>query len=176
MLIYVCIFYESNYVFLCSAIENYYGRNILLFYETNELTNCNISRLIHLTKYSNIQRIENSDPASPLSRNVIAEVFKAPAGFEFGNRPTHLDPVTITDGNAKIAKEGQKLLLRIRNNTDKVLNFTVFDLQPDWGVSQIYPTILDGDFIPIDANREEFFPLDVGLPPNYTDGHGICYS
>jgi hypothetical protein len=139
----------------------------------NSSANRVIQRLIHLTKYSNIQRIENSDPASPLSRNVIAEVFKAPAGFGSGDRPTHLDPVTITDGNTKIANVGQKLLLRIKNNTDKVLNFTVFDLQPDWGVSQIYPTILDGDFIPIDANREEYFPLDVGLPPNYTDGKDI---
>jgi hypothetical protein len=128
-----------------------------------------VQRLVHLTKYSNIQRIENLDPVSPLSRKVVVELFRAPPGFESGDRPAHLDSIT-SDGNVKAAKVGQKLILRIKNNTQKVLNVTVFDLQPDWGVTQVYPTILDDDFIPIDADREEFFPLDVGLPPNYTDG------
>jgi hypothetical protein len=50
---------------------------------------------------------------------------------------------------------------------------TVFDLQPDWGVTQVYPTIQDGDFLPIDGGREEFFPLDVDLPPTYTEGKDI---
>ena len=102
-----------------------------------------IQRLVHLTKYSNVKGIENLDPASPLSRKVVAEIFKAPPGFEPGDRPTNLESVT-SDGNVNVAKVGQKLILRIRNNTDKVLNLTVFDLQPDYGITQVYPTIQDG--------------------------------
>jgi hypothetical protein len=131
-----------------------------------------VKRLVHLTKYSNIQRIENLDPVSPLSRKVQAELFGAPQGFESGDRPTHLESIA-SDGNVKIAKVGQRLILRIKNNTNKVLNVTLFDLQPDWGVTQVYPTTMDGSFIPIDAGREEFFPLDVALPLNCVEGKDI---
>lgn len=126
-------------------------------------------RLVHLTKYSNIQRIENLDPVSPLSKKVQVELFGAPPDFESGDRPTRLESIA-SDGNIKIAKVGQKLILRIKNNTNKVLNVTVFDLQPDLGVTQVYPTITEGSFIPIDANREEFFLLDAALPHNYIEG------
>ena len=129
-----------------------------------------IQRLVHLTKYSNVKGIENLDPASPLSRKVVAEIFKAPPGFEPGDRPTNLESVT-SDGNVNVARVGQKLILRIRNNTDKVLNLTVFDLQPDYGITQVYPTIQDGDFIPIDGRgREEYYQLNADLPPTYAEG------
>jgi hypothetical protein len=103
---------------------------------------------------------------------VQVELFGAPPGFESGDRPTHLESIA-SDGNVKLAKVGQRLILRIKNKTDKVLNVTVLDLDPGWGVAQVYPTIMDGIFIPIDADTEEFFPLDVALPPNYVEGKDI---
>jgi hypothetical protein len=69
------------------------------------------------------------------------------------------------------------MVLRIKNNLPKdsnqVLNVAILALQSDWAVSQIYPTNPGENFIPIDPDSEEFFPLEAGLPENYKSGKDI---
>ena len=96
-----------------------------------------IQRLVHLTKYSNIQQLDNLDAASPLSRKLIAELFGVSQDYEPGDNPKdYLQPIDF-QGNSKLAKVGQKLVLRIQNMLPKesgqVLNVTVLDLQPGLG-------------------------------------------
>ena len=50
---------------------------------------------------------------------------------------------------------------------------TILDLQPDWGVSQIYPSGTGAYFIPIDPGHEELFPLQVDLPSDYKEGKDV---
>jgi Caspase domain len=134
-----------------------------------------IHRLVHLTKYSNIQQLDNLDGASPLSRKLVTELIEVSQDYEPGDDPNnYLQPIE-SQGNSKIVKIGQKLVLRIKNSlpkeTKQVLNITVLDLQPDWGITQIYPT--SGYFITIDPGKEEFFSLKADLPTRYKEGKDI---
>jgi hypothetical protein len=135
-----------------------------------------IERLEHLVKYSNVQLIDNLDADSEISRKLIAELFKAPDDYEPGDRPGDLQPPDV-EGNTKLAKVGQNMVLQIRNTfpkeSGKVINIAVLDLQPDWGISQVYPSSPGSNFIPIDPGLEEFFALNVSLPSGYSEGKDI---
>jgi hypothetical protein len=132
-------------------------------------------RLVHLSKYMNIQQIDNLDAASPLARKLVVELFGVSKDYDPADRPDLL--LLESQGNLKIVKVGQKMVLRIKNNLPKdsnqVLNVAILALQSDWAVSQIYPTNPGENFIPIDPDREEFFPLEAGLPENYKSGKDI---
>ncbi|MGH9980327.1 MAG: caspase family protein [Nitrososphaeraceae archaeon] len=132
-------------------------------------------RLVHLSKYMNIQQIDNLDAASPLARKLVVELFGVSKDYDPADRPDLL--LLESQGNLKIVKVGQKMVLRIKNNLPKdsnqVLNVAILALQSDWAVSQIYPTNPGENFIPIDPDGEEFFPLEAGLPENYKSGKDI---
>jgi caspase domain-containing protein len=132
-------------------------------------------RLVHLSKYMNIQQIDNLDAASPLARKLVVELFGVSKDYDPADRPDLL--LLESQGNLKIVKVGQKMVLRIKNNLPKdsnqVLNVAILALQSDWAVSQIYPTNPGENFIPIDPDSEEFFPLEAGLPENYKSGKDI---
>jgi hypothetical protein len=132
-------------------------------------------RLVHLSKYMNIKQIDNLDAVSPLARKLVVEIFGVSKDYDPADRP---DPIPLeSEGNLKIVKVGQKMVLRIKNNlpkdSNKVLNITVLDLQPDWGVSQIYPMNPGESFVPIDPDNETFVPLEVNLPDGYKSGKDI---
>jgi hypothetical protein len=136
-----------------------------------------IERLEHLVKYSNIQLIDNLDADSEISRKLEVELAKAPDDYELGDRPSNLQPLD-SEGNAKVAEVGKKLIMRIRNGypekeKSKVLNVAILDLQPDWGISQIIPTSPGANFVPIDPGHEEIFSFNVDLPSHYTEGKDI---
>jgi hypothetical protein len=135
-----------------------------------------IERLEQLVKYSNIQLIDNLDADSEISRKLEVELSKAPVDYEPGDSPSNLQSLD-SEGNAKVAKVGEKLIMRIRNSfpekSNKVLNVTILDLQPDWGISQIIPASPGANFVPIDPDREEIFSLNIDLPSHYTEGKDI---
>jgi hypothetical protein len=137
-----------------------------------------VQRLTHLTKYSNIQQLDNLDSASPLARKLIVELFSLPQGYDpaVDRLPDHLQRVE-SEGNTKIVKEGQKLMLRVQNGMSKeskqVINIAILDLQPDWGIRQIYPPGAGESFIPIDAGQAEPFQLQAMLPASYKSGKDI---
>jgi hypothetical protein len=134
-----------------------------------------IQRLVHLTKYSNIQQLDNLDSTSPLSRKLIVELLGVSQDYEPGDNPNDYLQSIESQGNSKIVRVGQKLVLRIKNSLSKdsklVLNLTVLDLQPDWGIRQIYPT--SGYFTTLDSAKEEYFPLQAALPSKYKEGKDI---
>ncbi|MGA8842764.1 MAG: hypothetical protein WB511_04205 [Nitrososphaeraceae archaeon] len=76
-------------------------------------------------------------------------------------------------GNVNSFKEGTYLVLRIQNNSSQVLNITVLDLQPDWGVTQAYPRSSDSYFMPIDPGKSEDIQLKVSLPQGYKEGRDV---
>jgi hypothetical protein len=90
-------------------------------------------RLVHLTKYMNVQAINNPDPA--MSQTMRVEIIGSPSGGESGQTP--------------IYRPDTKVILRVYNtlmpNPDdindptRILNVTVLDLQSDWGITQIFP-------------------------------------
>jgi hypothetical protein len=46
----------------------------------------------------------------------------------------------------------------------------VLDFQPDWGISQIFPSGQGDWFVQIEPGREELLPLQASLPEGFDDG------
>lgn len=110
-------------------------------------------RLVHLTKYSNIKLIDNSSSTSPLARQieltVAEEKVKGPGGDI-------------------VLDEGERLTFVIRNTSTQPLNITVLDMQPDWGVTKLYPPDSDSELLDPKSTLE--VPLEFELPPTYKEG------
>jgi hypothetical protein len=85
-------------------------------------------------------------------------------------------------GNTPVLEPSEWTFLRIKNLLPKVddrnnpsrnvLNVTVLDLQPDWGISQIFPTGAAA-FEPLDPQQEVMIPLQAGLPEGYETGADV---
>jgi hypothetical protein len=110
-------------------------------------------RLVHLTKYANVKLIENPASTSTLARQVnielVGENVKGPGG-------------------EIILDDGETVKVRITNNSQQVLNATVLDLQPDWGISQLYPP--DKDFEVLDPKIPLEIDVKFTLPDGYKEG------
>jgi predicted phosphodiesterase len=110
-------------------------------------------RLVHLTKYANVKLIENSASTAPLARlielTVTGQTAKGPGGE------------TVVD-------EGEHLTFVIRNaSAQDALNVTVFDLQPDWSISKLFPP--DADSVLLDPRSTTEVPLEFELPSGYKE-------
>lgn len=140
-----------------------------------------IARLTHLTQYRNVRELANYDDSSPLSNKLRVELFRLPPDYQRGDRPEPI-PFDLTAGPPTV-KVGEYFGIRIKNllpelpptETDPVrneLNITVLNLQPDWGISQIYPAD-EAAFLPLDPQREVIRIFRSWLPPNYTQGTDV---
>jgi hypothetical protein len=112
-------------------------------------------RLAHLTKYRNVKLIDNSASHATLARQLIVELIYTAA----------ID----SPGGEIVLNVGDSAVLRIENASSKILNITIFDLQPDWGIKQVYPA--DADSEVLDPGGSIELPMnDVSLPDGYTEG------
>lgn len=131
-----------------------------------------INRLTHLTKYRNVQELDNRDPLSPLARKLVVEIIGWDTkDFNPSHRP---NPKMFDDnGHTPTVNEGDWIFVRIKNKTsNKVLNITALDLQPDWAIKQILPfSETDDDlFVPLEVGEEIVLPLQTSLPNSYEKG------
>lgn len=140
-----------------------------------------VTRLTHLTQYRNVRELANYEESSPLSNKLRVEAFHLPADYQRGDKP---EPILfdLTAGPPTV-KAGEYFGIRVKNllpelppvGADPVrndLNITILDLQPDWGISQIYP----GDeaaFLPLDPQREVIRIFKASLPHGYTQGTDV---
>jgi hypothetical protein len=112
-------------------------------------------RLVHLTKYRNVKLIDNSASHATLARQLIVEMIYTPA--------------VDSPGGEIVLNVGDNAVLRIENASTKILNITIFDLQPDWGIRQVYPETADSEILDPGGSIE--LPMnDVSLPQGYTEG------
>jgi hypothetical protein len=134
-----------------------------------------VQRLIHLTKYSNVLELDNRDAMSPLARKLLVELIGVQSNYDTADKP---NPRPFEDpGNTPVIKEGDWTFLRIRNNLPPgkpnnptlILNVSVLDLKPDWGIAQIYPSGV-GVFETLDPGQEILLPLQTFLPSSYNEG------
>lgn len=122
-----------------------------------------VQRLVHLTKYHNIQQLDNSDPMSPLAGKLMVELAGVQSDYDpvDSPKPQPLDDI----GNTPTLKVGDWVFVRVRNASSQVLNITVLALQADWSIVQIYPSDQDTDFWSFDPGEEKLLPLQGSLPP-----------
>ena len=130
-----------------------------------------VERLVHLSKYHTVQQLHNYDSISHLAGKLQVELFGAPKDYKRGDRP---DPQPLGDpGNVPVINDGDTLFIHIKNDSSQVLNIAVLDLQPDWGISQLYPTEESGDFIPLDGGKDIWIPARFYLPDDLTEGTDV---
>lgn len=130
-----------------------------------------VQRVIHLTKYHNIQHLDNSDSMSPLAGQMVVELLRAQPDYEPGDRP-NTQPFDDL-GSTPTLKVGEWVFVRVRNASSHILNITVLGLQADWSISQVYPSSHDTDFWPFDPGEEKLLPLQASLPPGCTEATDI---
>jgi len=135
------------------------------------------NRLLHLSKYESVRELDNRDSNSPLAGALTVELL--------GKQKTY-DPVDGRDpqpfGDDKMLNLGEWAFLRIGNNLNpnpndpndpsRILNIAVMDLQPDWGIAQVYPAHA-GLFEPLDPGKEIVLDLQGMLPEDYQEGTDV---
>lgn len=129
-----------------------------------------VSRLIHLSRYHATLELDNRDPLSPLAGKLLVELTGVQKEYDPSDAP---EPRPFdTPGHTPVIPVGEWTFLRVRNDSSQVVNVVVLDLQPDWGVSQIYPSGQDWH-APFDPGQEVIIPLEAGLPEGYEEGADV---
>jgi len=138
-----------------------------------------VGRLEHLARYRSVQELDNPDPMSPLARKLVVELAGKQSEYDPADKP---EPQPFGDpGNTPTLSEGEWTFLRVRNtlspgveedDPSRILNVTVLDLQPDWGIKQIYPSGA-GAFESLDPDQEVLLPFRAALPDGYTEGTDV---
>ena len=126
-------------------------------------------RLIQLTKYRNVQLIDNTDPTSRLANKVVTEL-----GVLKENKD-HSKTFVPFGNPARPLSIGEKSCLRVTNVSDTPLNIVIMDLAADWGISQIYPdpNLKDYELLEIGANNALEYEMEAYLPDDYQEGTDI---
>lgn len=126
-----------------------------------------VQRLVHLSRYASVQQLDNNSPQSPLARKVEVELTGKQEHYIRGEKPA---PKRFK-GRA-IVKDGEWVILRVRNKYSKPIHVTVLDLQCDWAITQIFPSGA-GAFETVDARDELTLPLHMTLPAAYESGTDV---
>lgn len=124
-------------------------------------------RLVHLARYANVRELDNNDSQAVVPHKLRVELM--------GWQKTHVEGEKARPQHFKkkrVVKHGEWVFMRVRNKYSAPLNITVFDLQPDWGISQIYPEGADA-FELIDAGKDLELPINFFLPDGYESGTDI---
>jgi hypothetical protein len=129
-----------------------------------------VRRLIHLTKYRNVKRIGNKNDNKSLKKALGLKVLGTQLGFEPGSKPDPRPPKSLDPLDLRI---GEWLFLEISNLSQNILNFAVLDLQPDWGISRIFPRHNDSDFWPLDPGETKVVRIKGFLPKGYKEARDI---
>ena len=97
----------------------------------------------------------------------MVEILALPDHFKADEYPWP-EPQPFQDPVPTI-RPGQWVCLRITNRSSLLVNVTVLDLQPAWGIAQAYPP--DSDFEELDPGSEPLvIPLKASLPEGYESG------
>jgi hypothetical protein len=127
-----------------------------------------VARLVHLAKYHTVQQLTNYDALSHLNGKLVVELLGLQEEYDPADRP---DPKPFGDrGSAPVVPIGWWTFLLIRNQSTRTLNVSVLDLQPDWGIHQIWPSGEGDLFTELDPGQELKIPLRAALPVGYTRG------
>lgn len=126
-----------------------------------------VERLAHFAKYRNVLDLKNWAMDSPLAGKLSLELVGWQADYTPGEKP---EPRPFAAGEGEPAVNvGAWVFLRITNQHTQVLNVTALDLQPDWGVSQIFPTGA-ALFEPLEPGQSVLRSLRANLPEGFDEG------
>jgi hypothetical protein len=123
-----------------------------------------VRRLVHLTKYCNIQQLENTDNLSPLMGKLLITLLGKQENYVLDERPAP-EPFDETDGNP-VLRPAEWTFLSIKNASSLVVNVTVFNLAADWSIAQVFP--YDESYHTLAAGEDCIVDLQAELPHGHT--------
>ncbi|HZF09109.1 MAG TPA: caspase family protein [Thermoanaerobaculia bacterium] len=126
-----------------------------------------VARLVHLAKYRAVRELENRKAPPDLAGQLVIELLGIQDEYDTSKRP---DPRPGTGGKKVEMRVGQWTFLRISNRSSRDLNIAVLDLQPDWGITQIYPGDSEDSLITLDPEESFDLPLKAQLPQGIDEG------
>jgi hypothetical protein len=131
-----------------------------------------VRRLVHLAKFNAVKQLINQDPISPLARKLEVEFIGKRTEYDPADRYEPEENFT-EPGHTPELKAGEWTGLRIKNTANQRLKITAFDLQPDWGIMQIFPMGAGDDFVEFEPGQEIILPLKAGLQIGYEEGKDV---
>lgn len=145
--------------------------NIRPLIKTSDEDSVNIilRRLVHLTKFRNVQLIDNTDPTSPLANKLSVEFGLVEEVEKDGKT---LKKFIALEMPARPLSVGEKCGLRITNKSDKNLSLVIMDLAPDHEISQMYPENADYDLLEA-GKTVTYDSMETALPDTYQQGAEI---
>lgn len=124
-----------------------------------------IERLAHLASYRERARLDNPDRSSPLAGKLRLELYRI-EDIEDWQDPDERERVP----EGATVPEGTLLCLLVTNDSPRDLSFAVLDLQPDWGITQVYPGPGEGHYTVLHPKAEHPVYLQAGLPTWIQEG------
>jgi len=120
-----------------------------------------LQRLDHLAKFRNILSVENPRPAEWLR-----------IGLEVREDGPEGSPVELSSRAVELGT-GESLRIRIVNRSSVRLDFVVFNLAPDYSVTQLLPKPGSLTLLPLDRGEGHSVSIRGWLPPGYGEGKDI---
>ncbi|MEG4087741.1 caspase family protein, partial [Microcoleus sp. POL10_C6] len=118
-----------------------------------------INRFIHIARYESILELDNEDFSASLNGKIKVELIKSVKRKEV---------VLNADGQVPVLESGEKITLRIYNESKRVLNISALILQADLSIVKFYPEGIT--YEPVDPGSFKETKFDMELPENYEEG------
>jgi hypothetical protein len=155
-------FLTSNGEYLILNSQKEPIKNLLFSIRVDEpeATKKLINRLIHVARYESILALDNEDAFAPLNGKLKVELVKSE------NRQF---VVLNTDGKVPELEVGERVALRIYNQSNRILNISALILQADLSIVKFYPQGAAYEEV-VDAGQSREIRFDIELPENYQEG------
>lgn len=124
-----------------------------------EATKRLINRLIHVARYESILELDNEDAFARLNGKLKVELVKSVKREQI---------VLNADGKVPVLEEGERVMLRMHNESQRALNISALILQADLSIVKFYPQ--GSPYEPVDPEQSKETRLDIELPENYQEG------
>jgi len=158
------VFLNSSGEYLILDTQKQPIKNLIfpLKFDEHEATKRLINRLIHIARYDSILDLDNEDDFAPLNGKLKVELVKSVKRQQV---------VVNTGGNVPVLEVGERVVLRIHNESNCTLNISALILQADLSIVKFYPQGATYEVVDAGQSRETRF--DIELPENYQEGVDI---
>ncbi len=139
-------------------------KNLLFSVKINEPESAEklINRLIHIAKYESVKNLYNEDAFASLKGKIKVELLKSENGeIVVLNRKDNVPELEV----------GERLALRIHNESNRTLNISALILQVDLSIEKFYPK--GAPYEVVEAGQQKETRFDLQLPKNYQEGVDI---
>jgi hypothetical protein len=156
---FVFLNYEGEYWILDANKEPLKNLLFPIRIDEAEATKMLINRLIHVARYESILELDNEDAFAPLNGKLKVELVKSVKRQQV---------VLNADGNLPLLEEGERVMLRMHNESKRILNISALIFQTDLSIVKFYPKGIGDESV--DPGQDKKTTIELELPENYQEG------